>query len=154
MKPMAPTPPRLFLDASVLIAAIASERGASRVILTLAEVGLVRPVVCPYVLQEVERNLHRKFPDLLPMYRRLLDILNPEQAADPLPAEVQRWAAIIAPKDAPVLAAAIAARPHRLVTLDNKDFLANPQVMAQAGLVICTPGELLKQIRRLLAGLD
>lgn len=57
-----PTAPRLFLDASVIIAALASEAGASRAILILAEVGLFRLVVCPYVLQEVERNLRKKLP--------------------------------------------------------------------------------------------
>lgn len=149
---MAPTPPRLFLDASVLIAAMASESGASRAILTLAEIGLVQPVVCPYVLQEVERNLAKKLPDLLPIFRQMLHHLHLEQAPDPPVSEVQQWAAVIAPKDAPVLAAAVAAAPHRLVTLDVRDFLADPHVAEQSGLTICTPGEMLQQIRSLLAG--
>jgi predicted nucleic acid-binding protein len=131
---------------------MASESGASRVILTLAEVGLVRPVVCPYILQEVERNLAKKLTDLLPLYHQLLDRLQPEQIADPSLAEVQRWATVIAPKDAPVLAAAVAAKPHRLITLDTRDFLTDPQVADQSGLVICTPGEFIQQVRTLLAG--
>ena len=142
--------PRLFLDASVLIAALASEGGASRVILVLAEVGLVKPVVCPYVLQEVERNLAKKLPALLPLYRQLLERLPFEIVDNPPPPEVQRWTAVIAPKDAPVLAAAVAANPHRLVTLDTHDFLSSPQVAQQSGLVICTPGDLIRQVRTLL----
>jgi predicted nucleic acid-binding protein len=149
---MAPTPPRLFLDSSVLIAAMASESGASRVILVLAEVGLVKLVACPYVLQEVERNLSKKLPALLPIYHQLLDHLQFEMVTNPSLAEVQRWAAIIVPKDAPVLAAAVAANPHRLVTLDTRDFLSDPQVADHSGLVICTPGDLIQQVRSLLAG--
>jgi predicted nucleic acid-binding protein len=145
-----PAPPRLFLDASVIVAALASELGASRVILTLAEAGLFRLVVCPHVLQEVERNLAKKLPDLLPLYRQVLNRLPLEWVEDPTPKEVKRWAAIIALKDAPILAAAVVARPQRLVTLDVHDFLTNVAVAEESGLTICTPRELLREIRVLL----
>ncbi len=147
---LSPTAPRLFLDASVIIAGLASESGASHVILTLVEAGLFTAVVCPCVLQEVERNLAKKLPDLLPLYRQMLDRLSLEQVNDPAANEAHRWASVIAPKDAPVLAAAVNAHPQRLVTLDIRDFLIDPNVARKSGLIICTPGELLKEVRALL----
>ncbi|HID61354.1 MAG TPA: PIN domain-containing protein [Anaerolineae bacterium] len=56
---------RLFLDSSVIIAGLASRIGASHTILALAELGLIRPVACPYILTEVERNLAKKVPEFL-----------------------------------------------------------------------------------------
>ena len=127
-----------------------SETGASRAILILAEVGLFKLVVCPHVLQEVERNLAAKLPQALPLFRRMLERLSVEVVPDPPREEVSRWAQVIVPKDAPVLAAAVLAAPHRLVTLDVKDFLTSPEVTRRSGLVICTPGEVIQDVRTLL----
>ncbi len=149
-----PETPRVFLDSSVLIAGSASFTGASRAILTLAEVGLLRLVVCPYVLEETERNLVKKLPEALPYYRRLCHSLKWELIEDPAPEEARQWIDVIEAKDAPVLAAAVQARPARLVTLNTKDFTMSPEVAEQTGLVICTPADLLREIRALLeAGL-
>jgi len=56
---------------------------------------------------------------------------------------------VIAAKDAPILAAAIAARPHRLVTLDVHDF-DRPEVRRSVTFPIQTPGELIAEIRQAL----
>ncbi len=142
--------PRIFLDSSVLIAGVASFTGASRAILVLAELGLLKLVVCPYILKETDRNLAKKLPEALPYYRRLCNSLDWEVVSDPLPGDVRRWAGIIEAKDAPILAAAVEAKPARLVTLDTKDF--TPETAEQAELAICTPGDLLREIRALLEG--
>jgi hypothetical protein len=55
-----PNPPSVFLDASVLIAGSASFTGASRAVLILGELRLLKLVVCPHVSQEAERNLVKK----------------------------------------------------------------------------------------------
>lgn len=57
MPTLPPETPRIFLDSSVLVAGAASFTGASRAILILAELGLLKLVVCPYILKETERNL-------------------------------------------------------------------------------------------------
>jgi hypothetical protein len=75
-----------------------------------------------------------------------------EVMPDPTPEQVKLWIGIIVAKDAPVLAAAVSSHPHRLVTLDTKDFIEPPQVAVRSGLVICTPADLLREIRRILAG--
>jgi predicted nucleic acid-binding protein len=148
--PIDPTAPRIFIDASVIIAGSGSRVGASHAILALAELGLLRPVVCPYVVDEAERNIARKTPEALPRYIEMRANIPWEIIPDPPSDQVAMWIGIIVAKDAPVLAAAISARPHRLVTLDTKDFLDPPQIAVRSGLHICTPGDLVREIRGIL----
>ena len=68
LPPLDPTAPRIFLDSSVLISGIMSQRGASYALLLLAELGLIRVIVCPYIRKETERNLALKVPEILPLY--------------------------------------------------------------------------------------
>ena len=149
--PVDPTAPRVFLDASVIIAGVGSRVGASHAILALAELGLLRPVVCPYVLDETARNIERKTPEAVFRFRDVQNNIAWELVADPTPQQVQPWLDVIVAKDAPVLAAAVIAHPHWLVTLDTKDFIEPPEVAARSGLHIGTPGDLLKEIRHILA---
>lgn len=142
-------PPRIFFDSSVLFAAAASATGASRALVILAELGLLRPIVCPQVFAEVERNLQAKAPAALPYFQRLRQALDWEMVADPTPGQVQSCMHVIAAKDAPILAAAIAARPRRLITLDAHDF-NRPEVHQQVPFPIQTPGELMIEIRAAL----
>jgi len=148
-----PEPPRVFLDASALIAGVASYTGASRALLTLAELGLITLVTCPYVQEEVRRNLELKLHEAVSYFDRLEESVPWEIIDDPTQDEVDLWLEVIIAKDAPVLAAAATAAPDRFVTLDKIDFLESPQVAQRSGLRICTPGQLLREIRRLLAGL-
>ena len=53
---------KVFLDASVIIAGVASRIGASRAVLNLAEIGLIQAVASRQVLDEVERNIRQKNP--------------------------------------------------------------------------------------------
>jgi predicted nucleic acid-binding protein len=151
LPPLDPTAPRIFLDSSVLISGIMSQRGASYALLLLAELGLIRVIVCPYIRKETERNLALKVPEILPLYHQLTARINWELVQDPSPDEILPLVSIIPAKDAPVLAAAIFSKPDRLVTLDAVHFIRAFSVSEQSGLVICTPGELIREIRDLLA---
>jgi len=149
--PPEPKTPRLFLDSSVIIAGLASRTGASHAILALAELGLIRPVACPYILTEVERNLAKKVPEFLPAYRRLMVNLNWQMVEDPAAEDVSPWLDLVPAKDAPVLAAAVAAAPHRFITLDTRHFISPPEVAERSDLSICTPGDFLQEVRAILA---
>lgn len=142
--------PRVFLDASVLFAAAASTTGASRAIIVLAEIGLIRVIVSSQVLEEAERNLSRKAPKALPFYRQVIASLGLEMVNEPAPGKVAECAEVIEAKDAPILAAAMEAKPARLVTLNTKHFLV-PEVIAFFRLTIQTPGEFIQEIRRIFA---
>jgi predicted nucleic acid-binding protein len=111
---------------------------------------LLRPVVCPQVFAEVERNLQIKAPAALPHFQRLRTTLDWEIVGDPTPEQAQACMDVIEAKDAPILAAAIAAQPQRLITLDVRDF-GRLEVRQRVTFAIQTPGELLADIRRALA---
>ena len=73
-----------------------------------------------------------------------------EVVADPSPEQVQSYIGVIAAKDAPILVAAVAAHPHRLVMLDVRNFV-RPEVQQTVTFLIQTPGELLADIRAILS---
>lgn len=135
---------RIFADANVLIAGSGSATGASRAVLTLAEIGLFRLVVSRQVLDESERNLRRKIPQALPVFARILAVIEPEILPEQPESVVRSWATIIDADDAPILAA-VAAQVDRLLTLNTKHFTA--QVAQASGLVIQTPGEFIQALR-------
>ncbi|MFQ5857545.1 MAG: hypothetical protein ACE5LU_18210 [Anaerolineae bacterium] len=95
-----------------------------------------------------------KLPDAVPYFNHLQHSIPWEAIDDPTQDEVDTWLEIVRAKDAPVLAAAVAATPDRFVTLDKTDFLESPEIAERSKLNICTPGELVREIRRLLGGLS
>ncbi|MEG4837564.1 PIN domain-containing protein [Microcoleus sp. B9-D4] len=139
---------RIFADSSVLIAGCGSRTGASRAVLTMAEIGLFKLVVSEQVLEECDRNLRKKIPAALPIFTELLTTINPEIQPDPSLEESSRWAGIIEAKDTPILAAAVLANVDRLLSLNTKDFTA--EVAAQSGLIIQTPAEFVTEIREIV----
>ena len=146
-----PETPRLFVDSSVIISGCASHKGASRALLTLGEMTLLQLVVSPFVLRETERNLSYDLSHGLPFYERIRQAINWEFAPDPPEAEARAWLAFLPPKDAPVLASAIVAKPSRFITLDTRNFLNKPEVANRSGLIILTAGDALLEIRDFLA---
>jgi len=136
--------PRVFLDASVLIAATASRKGASSVVLDLCGRGLLEALATQQVLREAERNIELKLGDdaLLRFYQDIaeagLSLVDPAS-----PEAMNKYSAIIHPKDVHVLAAAIDGKAAFLLTLDRKHFMTPVLRRATPGLEILTPGEFL-----------
>ena len=141
---------RVFVDTSVLLAGLASPRGAANLILTLAEAELLTLVLSEEVLIEAERNLQRKLPAAIPYYREWLAACPVERVPSPTREEVLQAARMIHPKDAAILAAAMRAGVDDLVTLDRCHFLDDPEVARRSGLRIGTPGEFIAWFRALL----
>ena len=139
---------RIFADSSVLIAGCGSRTGASRAVLTMAEIGLFKLVVSEQVVEEYDRNLRKKIPAALPIFTELLATINPEIQPDPSLEESSRWAGIIEAKDTPILAAAVLSKVDRLLSLNTKDFTA--EVAAQSGLSIQTSAEFVREIREIV----
>jgi predicted nucleic acid-binding protein len=138
----------VFADTSVLIAGAGSRSGASRAVLVMAEIGLFKLILSQQVLEECERNLRKKLPRALPVLVELLASIDPEIVPDPPVEESTYWEAFIAPKDAPILAAAHLAGADRFLTLDRQDFTVD--VAAESDLVILTPGEFVQEIRAII----
>ena len=139
---------RIFTDSSVIIAGAFSRTGASRAVLSMAEVGLFQLVVSRQVLDESERNLRNKLPAGLVTFTQLLTNTNLHVVDDPPLTETARWLSHIEAKDVPILAAAVLEKVDRLLTLNPKDFTV--QVAKVSGLTIQLPGEFMRELRTLV----
>lgn len=100
------------------------------------------------VVIESEHALALKSPRSLPYYRDLLRIAKSRIVRIPAPKEVAEYHSIISdPTDMPILAAAVKAGVDYLVTLNRKQFLADPKVAEKSGLRIGTPCNALAWVR-------
>jgi predicted nucleic acid-binding protein len=115
---------RLFLDSNVILSSMLSQSGSPKILLDLLSirVPLIRGFTGRYNLDEIERNLKKKFPHLLAVYRKATPKMNLEIL--PVP-DLKRVAPLISkmsPKDAPVLASAQMGEVDYIVTGDKKGF--------------------------------
>lgn len=106
---------RVFLDASVLMAAALSPTGAARELIRYGLRGIAELIISPLVEEEVRRNLAQKASGALPFYELLHEIL-PFQWVTPTERDIQKAVRIVASHDAPILAAAVASRAFFLAT--------------------------------------
>jgi predicted nucleic acid-binding protein len=109
----------VFLDANVLFSA-ALGGPAFQLIWELARRGRVRLVTSAHCRIEAAANLERKRPRSASRLGRLLSDVT--LAPEPLPEALASARRLVPEKDAPVLAAALAARADVLVTGDLKHF--------------------------------
>jgi putative PIN family toxin of toxin-antitoxin system len=138
---------KVFVDTSVLFAAIYSERGSARDLIRLAVMQEITLHISALVLEETERNIAKKAPEKLETYHALMKAVGFTLVADPSEEEVAAAYAYTALKDAPIIAAAIHVQPEYFVTYDRKDLLDKPEVSQQSGLKIVTPDIVVNVIR-------
>jgi len=135
---------RVGIDADVLFAGAASTSGASHVVLQLGELGIVDVRVADQARAEAERDLADKLPAALPALRALLDACtSPIPMAAPTAARRLSRAGEADPKDAPILAAALAADCRWLLTFNVRDYRTERIRVSQ-------PGPFLEELRAML----
>ena len=139
---------QVFADSSVVIAGAISHTGASRDVLTMAEIGLYQLVLSRQVVDECERNLQKKYLAALPYLAKLLGHMNVLIVSDPAPVALTPWLTAIEIKDLPILVAALQSQVDCLLTLNPKDFI--PRLAQATGLTIQSPGEFIEELRRLI----
>ena len=143
---MTRTIPTLFLDTSVIFAAILSPSGGARRLFQLGELGLVRLLAGPMVLQECETVVRRKAPQSLPMVALLLETAHVLVSSAAEVASLQKAFALVAYRpDAYVLAEALTASPDWFVTHD-KAHLLKIQPEGAVPFQIGTPGDVLQAL--------
>lgn len=135
-----------FVDASALYSGLISKTGAMRELLRRQRQNTLRLVISTYVTTEVHNTLAQKTPQFLTAFDLLLDLLDLDDVT-PSEQAIRQAAHYTELKDAPVVAAAIASGCAYLLTYDRKHLLDPVVVAQQSGLTICTPGDLLQQIR-------
>lgn len=136
---------KVFLDSNVIISGLFSDKGSPRVILDLLSLNLpvLSGVTGEYNIIEIERNLLKKMPGVLPVYKKYLKLLNLEIVPLPTSGDIKKLFGHTSDKDIPVLASAIISDADFLVTGDKKDFL---KLKGRYSFKILTPGEFLEII--------
>lgn len=134
---------KVFFDSSVIIEGLASSRGASCMLLSLAEMEIIEPYISEQVVTEVIKNIEKKLPSCLPQFFTLFKKL-PLILVDDEEEKLKYALKIINDRDAKILSAAMTAGVDVLVSLD-KHFL-DSQLAGKLDFMICAPGELLKEI--------
>jgi len=136
------------MDTSAVLSGIWSAAGASKMILKLAEAGVVILVIGPRVRAELQAAFTRKAPGLLAELALVLDCCRPEMA-NAGDGEVERNLNELVghPGDAAVLAEAWSAGADYFATLDRSHILDNPRLRAAAPFPVGTPGDCLAWLR-------
>jgi predicted nucleic acid-binding protein len=138
---------KVFLDSNVILSGLLSDIGSPRVILDILSLNL--PVLSgatgKYNIIEIERNLKKKMPGIIPLYKKYLPVINLEIIPLPPPDTVKKLLKIISGKDAPVLTSAISGKVDYLVTGDKKDF-NKPGLKGKYGFQTLSPSEFVEEI--------
>lgn len=115
---------RLFLDSNVILSGLLSSQGAPKILLDLLsiEVPLLKGMTGRYNLDEIERNLTKRFPAILPVYQEYLPRMKLEIIEVPPFEAIKPLLEQMSPKDAPVLASARLGMADYLITGDKKGF--------------------------------
>jgi predicted nucleic acid-binding protein len=143
---------KVFLDTSVLFAAVASNTGSSRMILKLGELGALSLWVGPNVLKEIDSVLERKSPESKPLFALLLHAARVNVGRSYEEFDLELAASVIDYfPDAQILAEAVAAGVDFFVSLDRKHFVDNERVGALP-FQVGTPGDFLAWYRQFLVG--
>ena len=139
---------KVFLDASIFVAAAGSASGGSSLVLEVCKGFYFSAVVTRKILLEAQRNIHKKLSSeaLLRFYKEIA-ILNPEVTGPPTRKELDQYNKIIALKDRHVLASALESKATFLITLDRKHFKTKDMRQANLPIIIMTPKEFLELVR-------
>jgi len=135
---------RVFLDTSVIFAAVLSESGGARKILQLGEAGVIQLILGPNVLRECEEVVEKKCPESLPRLAYLLELAGIEVTSEPGDEEIKAANSILSYKpDAYVLAEAMSAKPDWFITHDKQHFLKKRESF-ELSFLLGTPGDLIQ----------
>ena len=134
---------RVFLDTSAILAGLNSPSGAAGVILAACFSQQIIPVISVQVIEEANRNIQAKFPELTTAWQSFL-IIPPTVVKDPTLKQIKAAYEILPTSDAPILASAMAAKLMALVTWNTKHFMRQAVVEA-VQFPILTPGDFLKE---------
>lgn len=137
---------RIFLDTSVIIAAVLSETGSARKLFRLGEAGVIQLIVGSNVLRECNEVVRRKVPASLPTLAYLLELGMVEIASESPDDFIEQASGIVAYEpDAYVLAEAMSVNPDWFIAHDKAHFLkANPS--SNLAFRIGTPGDLIQAL--------
>ncbi len=147
---------RVFLDSNVILSGLLSDKGAPRILLDLLSLRLPFLIGSTgrYNLIEIKRNLKKKIPGLLSLYKAYLPKLNLKVIPLPRPEDVRDFSGQIAEKDVPVLVSALRSKADFLVTGDKQHF-GKMKGLDKYPFHVVTPSEFMDSILpEILKGLE
>jgi predicted nucleic acid-binding protein len=137
-------PVRAFTDSSMLFTAAISGSGPALSVFQVARRGRLVLFASPYVVDETERNLYHKNRRGLHAFRDLRDLLH---LVDPVQNLIDEVAQAIEAKDAAIVAGAIAAQAHYLMTYDRRHLLSQAELIRRLYQIeTVPPGTALRQM--------
>ena len=143
--------PDIYLDTSVVFAAVLSPVGGSRLVFQLSEAGALRIVLGPHLLKEAEEVVRRKMLSSLPELARLLSAARVEVRETVGMEYLEQARRLVSYQpDAYVLAEALAIRPDWFITHDKVHFLRDENLKQNLPFQMGTPGDLLQVLKRTL----
>lgn len=145
-------PPRIFIDTSVLFAAISSPSGGSAVVVELGKQDKVRLVFTDLIIQEARKNIKgkRDRATLLFLYQTLKHFKGNIKPS-PNDNECAKYEPLIEGKDCHVLAGAKKYKVDILLTLDKKHFFTQKLKNANLPFQIQTPADFLHDFHQQLS---
>ncbi|MBC8386505.1 MAG: PIN domain-containing protein [Actinobacteria bacterium] len=140
---------KVFLDASIFVAASGSASGGSSLILEVCKGIRFSAATTRRILLEAQRNIRRKLSSeaLIRFYKEIAK-LNPEIIRPPTKERLSKYDDVIALKDRHVLVSALESKATFLITLDRKHFQTETIRQANLPIIIMTPKEFLEMVKR------
>ena len=140
---------KVFLDASIFVAAAGSDSGGSSLILEVCKGLYFSAVTTRKILLEAQINIRKKLSSeaILRFYKEIAS-LNPEIIKPPANEKLSHYDDVIALKDRHVLAGALESRAVFLITLDRKHFQTEAIKQANLPITIMTPKEFLELVKK------
>ena len=138
---------RVFLDSNVILSGLPSDTGAPRILLDLLSIGppFLIGLTGRYNLIEMERNIKKKMPGILSVYKEYFPKLNLKIIPLPPKGELREYFGKIADKDIPVLVSALRGKVDFLVTGDKQHF-GKMKELGKYPFHVVTPSEFLDSI--------
>jgi len=140
---------RIFLDSSVLIAAVGSKYGASGLIISHCAKGTIEGFISKYVYEEVRNNIAKKFSETEKkrlnhiLIRGCLKVID-----NPHILNIKEYRDIISDKDIPILAAAHILHVDYLITHNTKDFMKQDVRKRVHPIQVLTPKKFLHLVEK------
>jgi putative PIN family toxin of toxin-antitoxin system len=142
---------KVFIDASVVIAAVLSDSGGSALIFKLAKKKYVDIILTERVVQEAHNSLNKKYgsESVLNLFNLLTEFKSNIKSS-PKDNECLKYQELIMDeKDCHILAGADKYQTKYLLTLDKKHFFTAKLQAANLPFLILTPGDFLQELRKM-----
>lgn len=137
---------RVFLDSSILIAGLHSEKGGSGTILKLIKTKKLVGFISLSVIEETKRNIRKKLSlKLLPKLEKLTKVLSIQENFDPK--DIFRYRRLVDIKDLHVLVFASSSKVDYLITLDIRHLKTEKLRRSKLPFKIAIPKEFLEDRR-------